>query len=230
LVAPSGCLSVCATRFRPWVWPAVRRFVPARRGSSRARRKPSGPCRPARLLLGFQAGSPAFVFGPVGGSNSAGWFWRAKNPFAPRGFGLGPGPQCAGLFQPRRGSSRARRKPGGVPSSRPDSVRESGWAARFRFLARSGVPTPPAGFGPTRRSRGRGVMLWPVFPEFRPPAPLSLGVGRVQERAGARRAGRSAGKLWAAVVPPGLAGLPFGLSRNWAVPQVLAFWSAGGQA
>ena len=42
----------------------------SRRGSSRARRKPSGPCRPARLLLGFQAGSPAFVFGPVGGQAS----------------------------------------------------------------------------------------------------------------------------------------------------------------
>ena len=37
----------------------------------------------------------------------------AAYPFAPRGFGLGSGPQCAGLFQPRRGSSRARRKPGG---------------------------------------------------------------------------------------------------------------------
>jgi len=29
----------------------------------------------------------------------------------------------------------------------------------------------------TRRSRGRGVAPWPVFPEFRPPAPLSSGVG-----------------------------------------------------
>jgi len=30
---------------------------------------------------------------------------------------------------------------------------------------------------PTRRSRGRGVMLWLVFTQSRPPAPLSSGVG-----------------------------------------------------
>ena len=51
------------------------------------------------------------------------------------------------------------------------------------FLSLSGSPT--------RRSRGRGVTLWPVFPWFRPPAPHSSGVGRVEERAKARRAAGS---------------------------------------
>ena len=119
------------------------------RGASRP-----APRRPVRLLLGFQAEPPAFVFGPVGGSNPAGWFW--PNPALKR-------------------------------------TRVAHWAS------------------------------WPAFSA----APLSSGVGRVQERAGARRAGRSAGKLWAAVVPPGLAGLPFGLSQNWGLSRVQVFWSAG---
>jgi len=49
----------------------VWRFVEARRGFKRAWRKPSGPRRPARPLLGFQAGPPAFVFGSVGGQASS---------------------------------------------------------------------------------------------------------------------------------------------------------------
>jgi hypothetical protein len=101
LVAPSGCLSVCATRFRPWVWPAVRRFVPVRRGSSRARRKPVlslskgrgvPSSRPASVRKSGGCARVGFL-ARSGGLNSAGWFWRAKNPFAPRDFGLGPGPQ-----------------------------------------------------------------------------------------------------------------------------------------
>ena len=58
------------------------------------------------------------------------------------------------------------------------------------FLSLSGSPT--------RRSRGRGVTLWPVFPWFRPPAPLSSGVGRVkrQGKAGfAKRQGQWVRKL-----------------------------------
>ena len=75
-VAPSGGLSVCATLvFRLWPGPLVRRFVEARRGFKQAWRKPGWFRRPAQLLLGFQAGSPAFVFGPAADSNSAGWFW-----------------------------------------------------------------------------------------------------------------------------------------------------------
>ena len=65
---------------------------------------------------------------------------------------------------------------------------------------------------------------WQGFPA----APLSSGVGRVEERTRARRAGRFPGKLLAAVVPPGLTWLPFGLSLNCAVSQFLAFWFTGG--
>jgi hypothetical protein len=151
LVAPSSVLSVCATRFsRPWVWPAVRRFVP--------------------VPPGFQ-------------------------------------PCVAQAVRP--------------PSPRPAFARVSGRVARFRFLVRSGIPTPPAGSGGQRIRLRHAVSA--------SAAPLSSGVGHVQERASARRAGRSAGKLWAAVVPPGLAGLPFGLPRNWAVSQVLAFRPDGGR-
>ena len=44
--------------------------------------------------------------------------------------------------------------------------------------------------GPTRRSRGRGVMLWPVFPQSRPPAPLSSGVGRKRRKRNSASGGR----------------------------------------
>ena len=42
---------------------------------------------------------------------------------------------------------------------------------------------------PTRRSRGRGVMLWPVFPQFRPPAPISSGVGRKRRKSNSASGG-----------------------------------------
>jgi len=67
-----------------------------------------------------------------------------------------------------------------------------------RRKARSRAKPPIRVSPPTRRSRGRGVMLWPVFPWFRPPAPLSLGVGRVkrQGKAGfAKRQGQRVRKL-----------------------------------
>jgi hypothetical protein len=41
------------------------------------------------------------------------------DPFAPRGFGLGRGPQCAGLSQARRGRNPAWRKPGLAFPPRP---------------------------------------------------------------------------------------------------------------
>ena len=47
---------------------------------------------------------------------------------------------------------------------------------RSLSLVRSGGEVSSLPRGPTRRSRGRGVALWPVSPEFRPPAPLSSGV------------------------------------------------------
>jgi len=45
----------------------------------------------------------------------------------------------------------------------------------FVFGSVGGRSVVPAR-SPTRRSRGRGVTLRPVFPRFRPPAPLSFGV------------------------------------------------------
>ena len=63
-----GKASVCTTWFFGlWLSFAECRFVPARRCSNPAWCKPSSPLRPARPLLEFQAGPPAFVFGSVGG-------------------------------------------------------------------------------------------------------------------------------------------------------------------
>ena len=123
--APRGCVGL-------WLAFAVCRFVPPRRGSKRAWRKPSGPRRPARPCFGFRAGPLAFC-GPVGG--------------------------------------------------------------------RSVVPSR----GPTRRSRGRGVALWPVFSEFRPPAPLSAGVGRKRRKSESASGGRVRGARavgWAELAKP----------------------------
>jgi hypothetical protein len=89
--------------------------------------------------------------------------------------------------------SRSCRRPGLAPPPRPASVRESGWAARFRFWPGRGQASPPIPRPNPALKRTR-VAHWASWPAF-PAAPLSSGVGRVQERAGARRAGRSAGKI-----------------------------------
>ena len=86
-------------------------------------------------------------------------------------------------------------QPGVVQAVRPPSPRSTlpGFQAgppAFVFGSVGGRSIVPAR-SPTRRSRGRGVTLWPVFSEFSPPAPLSFGVGRVEERAKARRAAGS---------------------------------------
>ena len=157
LVAPSGCLSVCATRFRPWAWPLVtvsrlnpgfaarppglrmglrpghafrpgaapladpvpgslRRgkgirlrhapslFLPCRgrlacpspQGPRPGRRKPFpvlskagfGPAAPSGFGAGIGLGRPLSFFGPVGGSNSAGWFWPNPALKGTRGYAL----------------------------------------------------------------------------------------------------------------------------------------------
>ena len=102
--------------------------------------------------------------------------WKGKHPFAPRAFlGFGCRSRCVGLFQPpgvptRRGASRPAH---GCPA-RPWDGFQAGPPA-FVFGSVGGRSIVPAR-SPTRRSRGRGVTLWPVFSEFSPPAPLSFGV------------------------------------------------------
>ena len=82
---------------------------------------------------------------------------------------------------------------------------------------------------PTRRSRGRGVTLWPVFPWFRPPAPLSSGVGRERRKGKSASDGQVRWKLWAMVVLFGMVA-PFGLSRNRACRRCWLFGPPTGVA
>ena len=81
-------------------------------------------------------------------------------------------------------------QPGVVQAVRPSSPRSafarvSGWAARFRFGSVGGRSVGPVR-GPTRRSRGRGVTLWPVSPSSVRPRPLAraLGASTVKEGRG----------------------------------------------
>jgi hypothetical protein len=111
----------------------------------------------------------------------------ATYPFAPRGFGLGPGPQCAGLFQSRRGSSRARRKPSG--HRRPVRLLLGFQAGSPAFVfGPVGVRHRRPFLGPTRRSRGRGLCIWLRRRHF-PPRPLARALGAFKKEQG--RAGRA---------------------------------------
>jgi len=227
---PEGKASVCATRvFRLRPGPVVRRFVqPAvvssRRGASRGspgviralwlrspglrrRRLHPGHC----ILAGQAVGKPWAVVVSEG----------KKHPFAPRGFPTlalpcGPAVCCsppwlqAGVAQAGFWICHKFKR------VRPLQVFWFGWRARY-------LPCP----GPTRRSRGRGVALWPVSPEFRPPAPLSSGVGRIEERARARRAGKFADNFEPWLLCPVRQGCPvwpFAKSGRVAVSGFLIRW------
>ena len=82
-------------------------------------------------------------------------------------------------------------KPAGVPSGRGAS--RFGAAAPFGFCHGFRQLRPVHVFGwvvgvvssqprPNPALKGTRVVLWPVFPEFRPPAPLSSGVRRKRAR------------------------------------------------
>ena len=117
----------------------VWRFVEARRGFKRAWRKPSGPRRPARPLLGFQAGPPAFVFGSVGGQASSPI--PAAQPGAQGDAGL-----RLGLFS----QSSARPRP--LARALGASKKEQG---------RAGRAGPPGTFGCGCSARFGRVAVWP---------------------------------------------------------------------
>ena len=82
---------------------------------------------------------------------------------------------------------------------------------------------------PTRRSRGRGVTLWPVSPSLVRPRPLALALGASEERAWARRAGRFAGNFGPWLSCPVRHGCPVWPFAKSGLSQVLAFWYAGGR-
>ena len=83
--------------------------------------------------------------------------------------------------------------------------------------------------GPTRRSRGRGVALWPVSPSLVRPRPSARALGASEERARARRAGRFAGNFGPWLSCPVRHGCPVRPFAKSGLSQVLAFWTAGGR-
>jgi len=81
---------------------------------------------------------------------------------------------------------------------------------------------------PTRRSRGRGVALWPVSPSLFRPRPLARALGTSKKEQ--ERVGRQVRwKLWAMVVLFGMVS-PFGLSRNRACRRCWLFGPPAGVA
>jgi hypothetical protein len=79
-------------------------------------------------------------------------------PFAPRGFGLGRSPQCAGFPRARRGCNAAWRKP--VWHFRPVRPRfEFGRCGPLGFFGPSRVRRRLRPRCPTRRSSGRGLCI-----------------------------------------------------------------------